>query len=269
MMESPDTTTISLTTTAKAPSASGRPLVVVNSYTSSPNPIKPYQEFTLSVVFENRGQTTANNLIVTFAGTDLYPRSNGGVSSTSSLGSSGDKVTFTQTFLAGGNLTWQEAAALTATAVYNDSNGQSYTEVFTLTLGIAAPVYYAATATPKAQNKPQLVITGIETDVDPIQPGSIFNLKLSVTNLGNMDAKGVTMVLGGGVTPGDQTGTQQPGGVSGSSGDLTNFAPLGSSNLVFIGDIKQGETIQHQSTTGDQCFHPTRGVYAKSLLRLR
>ena len=77
--------TIQLTTTAKAPSVSGRPLVVVNSYTSSPNPIKPYQEFTLSVVFENRGQTTANNLIVTFAGTDLYPRSNGGVSSTSSL----------------------------------------------------------------------------------------------------------------------------------------------------------------------------------------
>ena len=163
-------TPITLTTTAKAPSSSGRPLVVVNSYTSSPNPIKPYQEFTLSVVFENRGQTTANNLIVTFAGTDLYPRSNGGVSSTSSLGSSGDKVTFTQTFLAGGNLTWQEAAALTATAVYNDSNGQSYTEVFTLTLGIAAPVYYAATATPKTQNKPQLVITGIETDVDPFNP---------------------------------------------------------------------------------------------------
>jgi hypothetical protein len=238
-----DAYTIPLTTTAKAPSVSGRPLVVVNSYTSSPNPIKPYQEFTLSVVFENRGQTTANNLIVTFAGTDLYPRSNGGVSSTSSLGSSGDKVTFTQTFLAGGNLSWQEAAPLTATAVYSDSNGQSYNEVFSLTLGITAPAYYAATATPQPQNKPQLVITGINTDVDPIQPGSIFNLKLSITNLGKVDAKAVTMVLGGGVTPGDQTGTQQASGVSGSSGDLTNFAPLGSSNLVAIGDVKQGETL--------------------------
>ena len=238
-----DAYTIPLNTTAKAPSVSGRPLVVVNSYASSPNPIKPYQEFTLLVVFENRGQTTANNLIVTFAGTDLYPRSNGGVSSTSSLGSSGDKVTFTQTFLAGGNLSWQEAAPLTATAVYSDSNGQSYTEVFSLTLGITAPAYYAATATPQAQNKPQLVITGINSDVDPIQPGSIFNLKLSITNLGKVDAKGVTMVLGGGVTPGDQTGTQQASGVSGSSGDLTNFAPLGSSNLVAIGDVKQGETL--------------------------
>ena len=76
------------------------------------------------------------------------------------------------------------------------------------------------------------------------------------------------MVLGGGVTPGDQTGTQQAGGVSGSSGDLTNFAPLGSSNLVFIGDIKQAEIVNTTSTTGDQCFHPTRGVYAQSLLCL-
>ena len=92
------------------------------------------------------------------------------------------------------------------------------------------------------------MITGYETDVDPLQPGSIFDLKIDVTNLGKADAKAVTMVLGGGVSPGDQSGTPQAGGVSGSSGDLTNFAPMGSSNLVFIGDIKQGETISTSGT---------------------
>jgi hypothetical protein len=233
---------IQLTTIARAPAVSGRPIVAISSYSSSPNPIKPYQEFTLSVVFENRGQSTAYNVIVNFEGTDLYPRNTGGVSTVANL-DAGGKVTFTQTFLAGGNLTWEEVASIKATAVYSDGGGQSYTEPFNLTLGITAPVYYAATATPKAQVKPQLVITGIETDVDPIQPGSIFTLKLTVTNLGKVDAKGVTMVLGGGVTSPEQTGTQQPGGVSGSSGDLTNFAPLGNSNLVFIGDILQGATI--------------------------
>ncbi len=231
-----------LTTKAKAPPSSGRPIIAVSSYTSSPNPIKPYQEFTLSVVFENRGSSTANNVIVSFEGTDLYPRGTGGVSTTSSL-DGGGKTTFTQTFLAGGNLAWQEAAIIKATASYSDGSGQAYTEAFTLTLGINAPAYVAATATPMTQDKPQLVIRGYESDVDPIQPGSIFNLKIDVTNLGKSDAKAVTMVLGGGVAPGDQSGTPQPGGVSGSSGDLTNFAPLGSSNLVFIGDIKQGETI--------------------------
>ena len=234
--------TILLTTTVKAPAVSGRPIVAISSYSSTPNPIKPYQEFTLSVVFENRGQSTAQNVIVSFEGTDVFPRSNGGVSTISSLGA-GDKTTFTQTFLAGGNLTWQEVASIKATAVYSDGSGQAYSEPFNLSLGIAAPVYYSSTATPKAQVKPRLVITGIETDVDPIQPGSIFNLKLSISNLGKVDAKGVTMVLGGGVIPPDQTGTQQPGGVSGASGDLTNFAPLGSSNVLYIGDIQQEGTI--------------------------
>ena len=234
--------TVLLTTTAKSATVSGRPVVAVNSYSTSPNPIKPYQEFSLNAVFENRGQTTAQNVIVTFEGTDLYPRNTGGVSTIGNI-DPGGRITFTQTFLAGGNLSWQEAAVIKATAAYTDPGGTAYSEVFTLTMGITAPVYYAATATPKPQNKPQLVITGIETDVDPIQPGSIFNLKLAITNLGKVDAKGVTMVLGGGVTTGDQSGTPQAGGVSGSGGDLTNFAPLGSSNLVYIGDIKQGEVI--------------------------
>ena len=234
--------TISLTTTAKAPAANGRPLVAISSYTSSPNPIKPFQEFTLSVVFENRGQSTAYNLIVNFEGTDVYPRNTGGVSTIGNL-DPGGKITFTQTFLAGGNLTWEEVASIKATTAYSDAGGQSYTEPFNLTLGITAPVYSAATATPKAQVKPQLVITGIETDVDPIQPGTIFTLKLTVTNLGKLDAKAVTMVLGGGVSTPEQSGTPQPGGVSGSSGDLTNFAPLGNSNLVYIGDIAQGTTV--------------------------
>lgn len=250
---------ISLTTTATAPPSSGRPIIAISSYTSSPNPIKPYQEFTLSVVFENRGSSPANNVIVAFEGTDLYPRGTGGVSTTSSLGG-GSKTTFTQTFLAGGNLTWQEAAIIKVTASYSDGSGQAYTEAFTLTLGINAPAYSAATATPVTQDKPQLVITGYATDVDPIQPGSIFDLKIDVTNLGKADAKAVTMVLGGGVSPGDQSGTPQPGGVSGSSGDLTNFAPMNSSNLVFIGDVKQGETI---STSGTFVTNVTTqpGVY--------
>ena len=58
--------------------------------------------------------------------------------------------------------------------------------------------------------------------------------------MGSSDASGVTMVLGGGASsPGSTSGTPQPGGVSGSSGELTNFAPLNSSNLIFVGDLKK------------------------------
>jgi hypothetical protein len=237
--------TIQLNTSAIAPATApaNRPVVAVSSYSAGSTPIRAYQEFTLEVVFENRGQSNAKNLIVTFEGTDLFPRSTGGVSTVGNL-DPGGKATLTQTFLVGANLAWQSAATIKATAVYTDNAGQAFTEAFTLTVNITPPISHtAATATPKPSLKPQLVITGYQTDIDPLQPGSIFNLKLDVKNLGLSDAKAVTLVLGGGVSSGSEIGTQQAGGVSGSSGDLTNFAPLGSSNLIFVGDIIQGSAV--------------------------
>jgi hypothetical protein len=62
---------------------------------------------------------------------------------------------------------------------YNDLNGTAYTETFNLTL----PVKWggsgvAATATPTptgtASPRPQMVITGYNTDKDPLMPGSRF-----------------------------------------------------------------------------------------------
>jgi hypothetical protein len=58
--------------------------------------------------------------------------------------------------------------------------------------------------------------------------------------MGSSDALGVTMILGGGAgSSSTDSGTPQAGGVSGSSGELTNFAPLNSSNLTYLGDVKQ------------------------------
>ncbi|MBI4926423.1 MAG: hypothetical protein HY835_01565, partial [Anaerolineae bacterium] len=125
---------------------------------------------------------------------------------------------------------------------YTDSNGQAYSETFSITLQMR--VYSgAAVATPTPTQaqvfRPQLVIDAYQTDVSPLQPGSQFALKVNVKNLGNADARAVTLVLGGGATP-DPSGTPQPGGVSGSGADLATFAPLGSSNLVYLGDLPAG-----------------------------
>jgi hypothetical protein len=49
------------------------------------------------------------------------------------------------------------------------------------------------------------------------------------------------MVLGGGSSSGGNgagtPGADNPGGLSGSGGDFTNFAPVGSSNVQFLGDL--------------------------------
>jgi hypothetical protein len=96
------------------------------------------------------------------------------------------------------DLWWSEAGTITVAAEYSDYSGKIYTNTFSLTIPLAYSTAGGATATPKNQHRPQLVITGNSTDIDPLQPGSIFELSLDVNNLGNNDAKSVIMVLGAG-----------------------------------------------------------------------
>jgi len=70
-----------------------------------------------------------------------------------------------------------------------------------------------------------------------------------IKNMGNSTAKGVTMIVGGGSSSsGSDGGTQQPGGVSGGSGEFTNFAPIGSSNVQSLGDFSPGTSLTADQT---------------------
>jgi hypothetical protein len=80
--------------------------------------------------------------------------------------------------------------------------------------------------------------------VDPLQPGEKFRLGITVQNMGKTNAKQVTMIIGGGGSSGTDNGTPQPGGVSGGSGEFTNFAPVGTSNIQSLGDIATGGVLQ-------------------------
>jgi hypothetical protein len=57
-------------------------------------------------------------------------------------------------------------------------------------------------------------------------------------------AQRVTMIVGGGSSSGSTDGTPQPGGVSGGSGEFTNFAPVGASNVQTLGDLSAGGMVQ-------------------------
>jgi len=76
----------------------------------------------------------------------------------------------------------------------------------------------------------------------------LFNLELSIQNKGDLPAKSVTMIIGGGSASGGASGTPGAGGVSGSGGDFSNFAPVGSSNVQSLGDIpaQSGLTASQQ-----------------------
>ncbi|HNR01990.1 MAG TPA: hypothetical protein PKK59_05610 [Anaerolineaceae bacterium] len=239
-------TIVALPAPTKTPaptSVPGRPLVTIASYSTGDKILYAGNEMNLQVVLGNNGKVSAENIIVTFDGADFYPRESGGVRTTGTL-PPGDTNTINQKFLIGDALAWANVASIKATVNYTDPLGTPYSESFTISVVIAEPSSsgYYATATPNIPQRPQLVVTGYSTDIDPLQPGSIFELKLDVKNLGLADARGVTAVIGGGAVAGDDMGTPQPGGISGGGSDLTTFAPLGSSNVIFVGDINKDMT---------------------------
>jgi hypothetical protein len=220
---------------------------VIESYYLDKDTISVGSSFTLYVTLKNKGDEPANNLILSMLNDNFLPQAGGVVAldSLSSQGSDNSSRTVSHPFLVSSALYGLSTGTIPARLNYTGPDGAQYSESFSITLDLYiynGPVI-TQTPTPSATAapvvRPQLVVASYGASVDPLQPGTIFDLDLNVHNLGNADARSVTMVLGGGVAP-DINGTPQPGGGS----DLTNFAPLGSSNIVFLGDVSAGEQIQ-------------------------
>ena len=218
--------------------------MVVEGYYLDQDTIAVGDSFKLFLELRNKGSLEANNLILSFVNESFLPQETGGVVALGTLGVD-TRRDIAQRFLVSTSLYGIGVGTIPVKLTYTDANGGSYSEAFaiTLQLRVYSGAVYTPTPTPTGTQapvfRPQIVIAGYQTDTDPLQPGAQFSLNLDVSNLGNADARAVTLVLGGGVTP-DASGTPVPGGVSGGSGDLTNFAPLGSSNLVYLGDLPAG-----------------------------
>jgi hypothetical protein len=141
------------------------------------------------------------------------------------------------------------------TANYTDELGTAYTETYNLSIPISAASgpYYTPTPSPTATSvpnfRPQIVITAYMTEPSQLQPGFEFVLNLRIENVGKSTAQRVTMILGGGTSSGggSNQGTPDTGGVSGGSSNLSNFAPLASSNVQFLGDVPVGTQMELQA----------------------
>ncbi|HLE14916.1 MAG TPA: hypothetical protein VI776_09215 [Anaerolineales bacterium] len=229
-----------------------RPLVVVRGYSASTSNILPGSVFDLEVRLANEGQETAKNIVATFASGDFFPTQTGGVVAVTDL-PAGDKHKIVQPLKANNDLWGKTVASQTVTITYTNPDGISYQETFTITFPIAwerivgqATATLTPTASPTPSLRPQLVIPNYTIDPVTLEPGGAFSLEVNVQNLGQTGAKQVTMILGGGAPASGESpdGTQPaPGGISGGSADLTNFAPLGSSNVQSLGDLPAGSSL--------------------------
>lgn len=230
-----------------APTAYVRPVVIVQSYGASSPAISPNTDLDFEITLVNTGQGVATNIVATFAAGDFIPRLTGGVRSVGALGP-GQSARFFQPLTATGGIAGKSVATLDVKVTYTDTGASSFTESFALTFPVARAQGPARTATPtpKPNQRPQLLVTGYRTDAEVLQPGTQFSLSLDVQNAGSMDAKRVTMILGGGSSSGGGTGGTPgagTGGVSGAGGEFTNFAPLKASNVQYLGDLSAGGSL--------------------------
>lgn len=237
------TPTLTPTPTATPQPAYFRPMLIIESYGASNNPIKPGQEFDLNIRLRNAGGSKARNIIVIFSAGDFLPRVNGGVLAAGVIAPEAS-TGYTQPLTASGSLSAGATGSLPVQINYTDDAGNPYSDAFTLSLYLGTPDKPAGkpsvpTATPAY--RPQLLITSYETNPTALKPGSRFQLELEIHNAGESDARRISMILGGG-TGGSKSGDETSGGsgVSAGGGDFSNIAPIGASNVQYLGNILAG-----------------------------
>lgn len=233
-------------TSTPAPQPFARPQFVIRA-SKAVSKVQTGKEFTLKVVVENMGQATAYNAQAVYSSVDLVPTKTGGVVALGVVPFDEERDA-SQTFYVGSDLTGKTILTIDMTMTYYDDKGATYSDKFTLSVPVVGGAVSGgggsvATATPTGVKSSQLVISGYAADVDPLQPGEQFALKMTVQNVGNAKAQRITMIVGGG-SSGTSGGTPQPGGVSGGGGDFANFAPVGASNVQSLGDLGAGEQAQ-------------------------
>lgn len=257
----PGPTSTPLPTNTPAPTAFVRPMLVVDSYGASAAQIVPSSDLDFEMTLANSGQIAATNIIVTFVSGDFAPRATGGVRAIGAL-QAGERSRFWQPLSAGKELAGKAIATLEVRASYTDANGTTYNETFALVFPVkpqpasgppptATPTPTPTpTSTPAPRLRPQLIITEYQVDVGQLEPGKNFELILTMQNQGSVDARRVTMIVGGGSGNSgvNAEGTPEVGGLAGASGSFTEFAPVGSSNVQSLGDLLRGQSL----TAGQQ-----------------
>ena len=235
---------------------SERPMLYIASYDTGDGKksVNPYGNFGLNFTLANNGKAFANNIVMTFSSQDFDPLDGSVITfyEVDARGSGPDGsleynfVTSTHTFKVNDMSTWKYSGLITATVSYTDPTGEnqySDTFIFTITINQSGTGQVAATATPAAVQRAQMVVNNYSTDIDPLQPGSTFKLTLDVRNAGSELARNVSLVYGGSTITTNLEGTPQAGGVSGGAGDVSIFAPIGKSNVVLVGDVAAGGSL--------------------------
>ncbi|HET7011011.1 MAG TPA: hypothetical protein VFI11_09570 [Anaerolineales bacterium] len=221
-----------------------RPILVLMTYSTTPYAPEPGKDFDLFFRLGNEGEAKARNIVVTFTPGDFLPRGTGGVVADMAISPDAD-TGYSQPMTVSPEMQGKSIGTLDMQVSYNDEDGVLYSSSFTLTIRVGKPPapHVGPTRTPTPTMRPLLLIDSYDTSTAPLKPGTQFALTLRVRNGGSTAAKDATLVVGGG-SAGSPDGTPGSGaGVSGAGGNFQTFAPLGTSNVQFLGGLAPAASI--------------------------
>jgi hypothetical protein len=193
----------------------GQPKVIIEEVVTNPAELVPGEPFSLTLRLANRGSRTAINVFATSASSDMaIPASGGDTVSTAKIGME-ESVTVTLPLMLS-NIETGGRQNMSIALAYSDYGGGSYSAQQNIGVDINTSL----------TRQPQLIIEAYTTEPDFLAPGDAFTLTLQLSNVGGGDAGRLTVALGG---------------EDGAS--LAPFIPLKSGNVLFVNEIKKGESV--------------------------
>jgi hypothetical protein len=194
----------------------GRPQMVIEQAGTEPPVVGPGDAFSLTLQLANRGDRTATDVLVGVAAADLVAPESG----SNYIALEPVRVDHTRTVtlpLVLGEVTDAGRHNMQIALEYADYEGGSY----------AAQQSVGVEVQTTLADRPQMLIASYQAWPDPLSPGQVFTLTLTVDNVGGGDAERLTLSLGG----------------EGGS-EMGPFAPYAAGNVRFVDGIPAGESAE-------------------------
>ncbi len=201
----------------------GQPQLLVRSFSTTPPIVQPGQSFVLTLELANLGNYVAIDVTAVLQSTDLAIAAEGSnVRIIQRIGLE-ESATISMPLVLGNDAAGG-AHNLNFNIDYFDLNGKSYNTQQSVGLTVANTT---ATPTPGAAQSRLVLTTYLVEPAEELRPGGLFNLNMTISNVGDADANSVVVTLGG------EGGAQ-----------LQPFALLNSGNVRFLGDLAAGESVE-------------------------
>jgi len=227
-------------TRTPGPTPFERPLVFITSSSTNPSSVAPEESVVVTLKIKNIGDTSADNVRVTFASGIFVPKDTSATQAIAKLGPDAETAVKQSLILSG-----EASTGITQQEVvleYEDPNGVAYSSTEVVGISVTVP----------EPGLPRIIIRDARTTPDPIVPGQPFSLTFTLHNAGDGVAEDVLVSVGeGGPAMPVAAGSTQSVGLLGDDGMRELLQRLIVSESTSKGSYSQAMSIQYEDEEGD------------------